>query len=139
MAAHLADLRAEWHQFRHDKPGERFRNHNERAKKKSKKHAAVTIALGVLLLAGGVVLLFMPGPGTPLIVFGVALVAAHSKKMSDALDRAEPRFRKRGHDVARHWKALPKLQKAGVITGGILLVSAGLLAMWKWVVTAYLL
>ena len=139
MAGHLAELRLEWHRFRHDRPGERFRNHNERAQKKSKQHAAVTIALGVLLLAGGVVLLFMPGPGTPLIIFGVALVAAHSKKMSRALDRAEPKVRERGHRLERHWKALPTLQKAAVITGGILLATAGMLAMWNWVVAAYLL
>ncbi len=139
MVAHLVDLREEWHRFRHDKPGERFRNHNLRAHKKSRMHACVTVALGVLLLAGGVVLLFMPGPGIPLIIFGVALVAAHSKKMSRALDRAEPKLRKRGHKIELHWKALPRLQKAAVITGGILLASAGLLAMWDWVVSAYLL
>lgn len=138
MGARLAELKQEWHRFRYDKPGERFRNHNERAQKKSKKHAAVTSALGVLLIAGGVVLLFIPGPGTPLILFGVALIAAHSKKMSGALDRAEPRVRERSQRIERHWKALPRLQQAAVITGGILLVTAGMLAMWTWVVAGYL-
>jgi uncharacterized membrane protein HdeD (DUF308 family) len=139
VAATLAELRAEWHRFKDDKPGERFRNHNVRAQERSKQHAAVTIALGVLLLTAGVILLFMPGPGTPLIIFGVALVAAHSKKMSGALDRTEPKLRERGRRVEQRWKVLPRPHKIAVITGGILLVTAALLVMWDGVVAAYVL
>lgn len=139
MPAALAEVRQEWHRFRDDKPGERFCNHRERMQKKSKTHAVVSMALGVLLLAGGVVLLFIPGPGLLLILFGVALVASHSEKLSAALDRAEPPLRERGERVARWWTALPRMHKAALITGGLVILTAGLVAIWKWVVVAYLL
>ncbi len=137
--ATLAEVRQEWHRFRDDKPGERFYNHRQRMQKKSKKHAAVSMALGVLLIAVGVVLLFLPGPGTPLIVFGVWLVASHSGVLSKRLDRAEPMLRQRGHEIAHRWKALPRAQTVAVIGSGVIVLTAGLLAIWKWVVVAYLL
>lgn len=139
MASHLADVRHEWRLFRHDTPGERFSNHRERAQKKSRRHAAVTIALGVLLLTAGFVLLFIPGPGLPLIVFGLALVATHSKRLSELLDRAEPALRRFGHRIATGWKALPRVSKGAIVASGTLLVSVFLLATWKWVVAAYIL
>jgi hypothetical protein len=139
MASALADVRQEWRHFRDDKPGERFCNHRHRMQKKSRKHAAVSFALGVLLLAGGVVLLFMPGPGIPLIIFGLSLVATHSKKLSDVLDRVEPALRRAGRRLVRRWKAMPKMNKAAVVFGGLVLISGFLMATWKWVVAAYIL
>lgn len=139
MGAALAEVKQEWRHFRHDKPGERFRNHRERMKRKSKKHSAVAIALGVLLLAGGVVLLFMPGPGILLIVFGVALVGSHSEKISDMLDRAEPKAREKGHALSRWWKARSRVEKIALVTTAVVLATLGLMAMWKWVVAAYIL
>jgi uncharacterized membrane protein YbaN (DUF454 family) len=139
MASALADMKHEWRQFRHDEPGARFRNHRQRMQKKSRKHAAVTLALGVLLLAAGVVLLFIPGPGLPLIVFGLALVATHSRRLSDHLDRLEPSLRHQGHRLAERWNAMPRRNKAALITGSLVLVSLFLMAIWKWVVVAYIL
>ncbi len=139
MAHALADFKHEWQQFREDSPGERFCNHRERMKKKSRKHAAVTLSLGVLLLAGGVVLLFIPGPGIPLMVFGLALIATHSKRLSDVLDRTEPRLRDVGKRTLRWWKQSSRAMKAALIVGGIVVASAVLMAMWRWVVSAYLL
>jgi len=139
MTAALAQVKEEWKHFKHDAPGERFRNHHRRMQTKSRSHAAVSLALGVLLLAGGVVFLFIPGPGLPLIVFGIALVASHSRRLSSMLDRAEPRMRDRGHRAASWWRARSRAQKAGLVTAAILVASAGLMAIWKWVVAAYLL
>jgi hypothetical protein len=139
MASALAQVKHEWRQFRHDEPGERFCNHRERMQKKSRTHAAVSFALGVLLLGAGAVLLFIPGPGLPLIVFGLALVSTHSRRLSHLLDRIEPALRHLGRRIVRGWKALPKLNKAALVTGGLLVVSTFLMATWKWVVVAYIL
>lgn len=139
MGSHLAEVKHEWREFRHDTPGERFHNHRARMQKKSRKHAAVTIALGVLLLAGGFILLFIPGPGLLLIVFGLALVATHSTRLSDLLDRGEPALRRFGRRTVAGWKALPKWNKAALVTGGLVLLSCFLMATWKWVVAAYIL
>lgn len=139
MAATLAEVKEEWRHFRDDSPGERFRNHRERMQKKSRKHAAVALALGVLLLVGGIVLLFFPGPGTPLIIFGLALIASHSEKLSNVLDRTEPRVRERGHELERWWEALSRMQRASIIVIAVAIATAGLMAIWKWVVAAYVL
>lgn len=138
MGASLAHVKEEWHHFRKDRPGERFRNHRERMKHRSKSHAAVAIGLGVLLLAGGIVLLFIPGPGIPLIIFGVALIGAHSEKLSGALDRAEPALRDKGHDAKRWWKSLPRPRKGLLIAAAGAAVTLALVATGA-VVTTYVL
>jgi hypothetical protein len=138
MPAALAEVKEEWRHFRDDKPGERFRNHRERMKHKSKKHAAVAIGLGVLLLVGGVVLLFMPGPGIPLIIFGVALIGSHSEKLSGALDRAEPRARERGHHAKRWWQELPRPRKGVLIAAAAAVATLGVVAT-SAAVSTYLL
>lgn len=139
MGAALSEVKEEWRHFRDDKPGERFCNHRSRMQHKSKKHSAVSLALGVLLLVGGVILLFIPGPGILLIVFGLALIAAHSKRLSELLDRAEPACRERGHRAAGWWRGHSPAEKAALVTAGIVLATVGLGAIWKWVVAAHLL
>jgi hypothetical protein len=135
----LDDVKHEWRQFRDDEPGKRFGNHRERMHQKSRTHAAVTMALGVLLVAGGIVLLFIPGPGIPLIVFGVALVATHSERLSERLDRVEPRLRDGGQRARSWWSELPVAGKVGLVTCAVLVATALLMATWKWVVAAHLL
>jgi hypothetical protein len=135
----LAEVKREWEHFRDDRPGERFGNHRARMQKKPRSHNAAAIGLGVLLLAGGVVLLFMPGPGSPLIVFGLALVGSHSKRFSALLDRAEPQVRRVGRRIERTWNGLSRRGKAGVVVGLTTVAAGGLMFMWKFVVAAYLL
>lgn len=139
MAGTLSQVKAEWHKFRDDRPGERFCNHRERAREHSRRHNIVSLALGVLLLAGGVVLLFIPGPGLLLIVFGLALVASHSRRLSEGLDRVEPKLRRSGRRMTRWWRARSHAQKIGLVIGALVIASAALMAIWKWVVAAYLL
>src|SRR5262245_13074391 len=83
----LAEVKQEWKRFRDDRPGERFANHRERMKDKPRGHSLLALLFGVALVGGGVVLLFVPGPGSLLIVFGVALIASHSRRLSHLLDR----------------------------------------------------
>lgn len=139
MASALADVKQEWRAFVHDEPGKRFVNHRDRMQHKSRSHSAMSLALGVLLLAGGVVLLFIPGPGLLLIVFGLALVATHSSRLSKLLDRTEPRLRRVGRRVARRWSLMSRAAKAAVIGGALLAVAAFLYGTWTWVVSAYVL
>ncbi|HEY5928469.1 MAG TPA: PGPGW domain-containing protein [Kofleriaceae bacterium] len=135
----LAELKHEWHHFRVDSPGTRFENHRARMKKKSRSHHFIFLGLGIVLLIVGIVLLFMPGPGLPLIVFGLALVASHSHRLTKLLDRAEPPLRKAGHRTIRTWQALPGRAKLGVVIGLAAFARAGMLFMWRFVVSAYLL
>jgi hypothetical protein len=130
MASALAGLKHEWKAFCHDTPGKRFKNHRKRMKQRSRWHSVGALIAGLVLVAGGIVLLFIPGPGTPLIAFGLALIGSHWKRLSDLLDRGEPRIHAAGRHIARHWKRLPTGAKTSIVLGGLALVAAGGLGMW---------
>jgi hypothetical protein len=100
-------LREEWKAFRRDEPGQRFTGHYRRLRESgSIKVRVVGIALGAVLVAGGVVLLFMPGPGLLFLVFGLALLAGESKTLAGWLDRAELPVRRVLGFLRRRWKRL---------------------------------
>jgi len=135
----LAEAKHEWKLFREDRPGERFSNHRQRMRDRPRGHSVIAVGAGAMLVVTGSVLLFIPGPGSPLIVFGFGLIASHSKRMSALLDRAEPKLRRAARKTKRTWDALPKRSKLGMIVGAASLGAASLLFMWKFVVAAYLL
>jgi len=135
----LADVKHEWQCFRHDGPGERFTNHRERMQHRSRAHSVLAVALGILLLVGGVILLFMPGPGLLLLVFGLALIASHSRRLANLLDRAEPALRHAARKTRSQWQALPGRAKTGLVIGVAMVAASACLAMWQLVVSAYLL
>ncbi len=139
MGSAVAELKQEWRDFKHDRPGQRFCNHRQRMQKKSRAHSIVAGALGVLLVAAGVVFLFIPGPGLPLIVFGLALVATHSDRLSRDLDRFEPWLRHTGRRLAHQWRVMSRLRKTLLISACAIGMSAFLIGTWKWVVAAYVL
>jgi hypothetical protein len=93
MAHVLAELKEEWRAFKRDEPGDRFANHHDRMKRGSMAFRIVTTLAGIFLLLAGIVLLFIPGPGTPLLVFGVGALSAHWRWFAEKLDKAEPRLR----------------------------------------------
>ncbi|MBA2539786.1 MAG: hypothetical protein H0V17_09145, partial [Deltaproteobacteria bacterium] len=65
-------MTSEWRSFRDDTPGERFSNHRQRMRRNGTRAGAVArIGLGVLLVAGGILLLFIPGPGLLVALFGL--------------------------------------------------------------------
>jgi hypothetical protein len=103
-------LAQQWRSFKNDEPGKRFIHQRERMKKEGRGLTVALVALGALLFAGGVVLLFIPGPGLVLIVFGLALVSGVSSKLARLLYRTEPpvrrfagRWRRR---IAGTWRRL---------------------------------
>lgn len=139
MGSALAELKQEWRHFKHDRPGERFCNHRTRMQKKSRAHSIVAGALGVVLIAAGIFFLFVPGPGLPLIVFGLALLGTHSARLSHDLDRVEPWLRRAGHRLADQWRTMSRLRKTLLIIACAIGASAFLIGTWKWVVAAYIL
>lgn len=95
----LADAKREWNAVYHDVPGERFCHHRERMKLRPHWHSVIALGAGVVVIGTGVVLLFLPGPGTVLIVAGTGLAASHSARLAGWLDRTEPRLRDWFHRV----------------------------------------
>jgi len=96
-------LQAEWHRFRADSPGERFYNHYERARKASRIKRLVQLIAGVFLIGAGIVLCFIPGPGLPVMVLGLALLSSQSRAVARMLDRLEPPVRRFTRRVKQRW------------------------------------
>jgi hypothetical protein len=109
-------LAQEWRAFRHDSPGSRFANHYERMRKEGSRAGAIArLGLGALLLVGGIVMLFIPGPGLLVAVFGLGLFAGQSKTIANALDRVEPAARRGWKRAKAWWRARALLAKASMI------------------------
>ena len=100
----FAKLEHHWHAFKQDEPGKRFVHQHERMQKEGRGLFVAMLALGIALLVGGVILLFIPGPGLLLIVFGLALVAGVSETLAKLLDRAEPPLRRVAARAQAWWK-----------------------------------
>lgn len=138
MAA-VAEMKQEWQLFKHDEPGQRFLNHRDRMRRRSRRLNVLGLVVGIALIVAGIVFCFLPGPGLIPLVFGFALVAARWKRMARMMDRAEPRAREFGHRQKERWKAMPGSAKLSVMLGLAAFAIAGMLFMWRFVVSAYLL
>jgi hypothetical protein len=90
-----------------------------------------SLTAGPVLFGIGVLFLFVPGPGLPLIVFGLALLAAHSARLANLLDRTEPRLRRAGRHTKRRWHGLPGKAKLGVLFGLAALATAAIVLLWQ--------
>ena len=101
----LADLKESWKTFRKGRPGDRFESFFRARRKKRDGSRIALLIVGILLIAGGVILLFIPGPGLLLIAFGGALVAQQSLWMAKLLDEIELVARRMARLAARFWKA----------------------------------
>lgn len=139
MDGALAHVKAEWKLFKHDSPGVRFSKHRERMQHRSKKAKAAALAAGFILLAGGAVMLFIPGPGLLVILFGLGLLASQSAPLAGFLDRLEVRARRLGRHLKQRWVALSGAAKGSLLLGVGAIVGASMMVMWKYVVGAYVL
>ena len=128
----LDGVRDEWHRFRDDAPGRRFRNHQTRSQQQSTASRVGRVAAGLGLLAGGVVLLFIPGPGLLLIFFGLALFAGESGWLAGRLDRAEPVVRRRARWLKRRWRRLPLAGKVALVALAAAAAALAAWLAWRW-------
>jgi hypothetical protein len=92
-ARKLAQLRRAWRAFRELPAGQRFQIHHEQEQRKNRSKPAyrrvLQLALVPLLIAIGVVLMFIPGPAILFFFLAAASLASHSLWVARALDRAE--------------------------------------------------
>jgi hypothetical protein len=117
-----AQLERSWNVFRKAPPGRRFEAMHEARKEAGGKPRIVFAVIGALLLAGGAVLLFIPGPGLLLIAFGAALIARRSLRLARTLDRLELGLR----SLARRARALWKRSSVPVRAGLLAVCTAGI-------------
>ena len=85
----------------HSQPGRRFQERYRRmhSRTASAWKRCACVAAGIVLTLVGVFFLAMPGPGIPILVVGLALIAQESVTLARQLDRTEVRLR-------RWWKKL---------------------------------
>lgn len=91
----MVNLRESWRAFWREQPGRRFAQRHERLNRSPRGvlSRVLRTAVGVLLVAVGIVFMPLPGPGFVPLLFGAAMLAGESVRMAHWLDRAELRVR----------------------------------------------
>ena len=93
----LAELKDHWHAFKRLEPGKRFqthyRQHRQSEAGKSPVRRVLHAVAGVVALAVGVILTFIPGPAILFFLIAGGLFATQSLSVARALDWTELRLR----------------------------------------------
>lgn len=83
-------LRRQLHDFFRARSGTRFRAHHARMRQRPHlMRTVLTVGVGLLLIALGVILLVLPGPGLLIGALGALLIAGESLVIARLLDRAD--------------------------------------------------
>ncbi len=108
-----------WKEFEKAPAGERFEQMYRRRKGGPAARVGL-IALGILLIAGGAVLLVIPGPGLPLIAVGAAFIAQQFLVVARALDRLELFLRRQLRAARAFWKRASTGLRSAVVAAAAL-------------------
>ena len=86
-------LSEDWNRIWHGEPGRRFVDfHRARCKRRAggwPRERILTLGLGTLLVAGGLVIGWLPGPGGFLAILGAALLGVEWLRIAQLLDQCE--------------------------------------------------
>ena len=129
----LSRVEEHWRLFERAAPGTRFEKLHDARTGSAALRVVVTI-LGVLLAAGGVVLLFVPGPGLLLIAFGAGLLAQQSRWLAKRLDRIEILLRRLAGRGRAFWNQATMPVRAAVAFAGVLVVALAGCVAYAWLV-----
>ena len=91
LARWLAPMKVEWRAFTQSPAGKRFEERYRRKRNADRPvwRKIMLPALGLLIIALGLILLPAPGPGIPVVLAGFALLAEHFLWAAKVLDRCE--------------------------------------------------
>jgi uncharacterized protein (TIGR02611 family) len=107
----LKSMKSAWHRLKEAEPGHRFQQEydHHRGSKKGGFARIISVGIGLLIVAIGIVGLPAPGPGFLVIALGGALLARESRVVARTMDWAEVRLRRVLHWARSVWKhaALP--------------------------------
>jgi uncharacterized protein (TIGR02611 family) len=128
----LQQAQREWRLFAHDQPGHRFVNHYRRSQDdRSLGKRAVRMVIGVVLFAAGIMMLFTPGPGWLLVIFGLGMFATESCRLARLLDRTEATLRAWARPLQHWWRTSSAVGKAVAVVAALAVVGLGSAAAWK--------
>jgi hypothetical protein len=104
----LTALKRYWREFKRVQPGKRFQERYERNLKTRAGRSPWVRFLkpiaAILLLAAGIFLCLVPGPGLPLLIIGAGLLADVSRRVAVAMDWLDLRIRALLRPVWKWWK-----------------------------------
>jgi len=114
----LGGLKQQWQAFRRSRPGHRFEHRHERSRKRRASQPRYLRVLkpfvAIILIAVGVVLCIIPGPGIPFIIVGAGLLGDEWRPLAQVLDWLEIRIRK-VVTCGKHWWKQASLAARGVV------------------------
>lgn len=124
----FSDLTKKWRELKKGRAGHRFRDRADRVKHEQANRSwwrrVISPVIALVLIAIGVILCFIPGPGIPFLVIGAALLAEHSRVAARGLDGAEIVGRRWFRRVRSWWNRAGYLGKAALVLA-LLMVVAG--------------
>jgi hypothetical protein len=127
----LSRLKKNWRVFERAKPGTRFERLHEAREGSGASRIGATV-LGIALIAGGVVLLFVPGPGLLLIAFGAGLLAQESLWLAKRLDRIELLLRRLYRRARSTWKLATPLVRSVIASGAAVATGLAIYGAYVW-------
>ena len=120
-------LKRYWERLRYARPGERFQELYQQRQRIRRTFwpRLFFVALGGLLIATGIVLMFVPGPGLLVAALGAALIAQESLVAARLLDGAEKRLRKLLGTAKISWQRASPAMRALLVVAALALAAAG--------------
>jgi hypothetical protein len=119
-------LKKHWRDLASGRPGHRFQDHYRRAHKGALGFRRVCkMAAAIVLTIAGLVLLFIPGPGSVLIVIGAALLAQESEVIARLCDASEVRGRKLISAAVKAWRGSSMVGRSSLVVAVVALAGSG--------------
>jgi hypothetical protein len=111
-------LRDDWRELKHSRPGRRFQERFERARR-LEPHCGLakriaTIVLAMLAVALGLFFAIFPGPALPFFFVGAALLATQSRTLARWFDVLEVRVREAFAWSRQRWRHLPLVARVAI-------------------------
>src|SRR5436309_1884937 len=96
MSSLVQRIQGQWRELANSQPGRRFQDRYDRRQRLGHGPLAklVSMFLGLVIVLVGIVLLFIPGPGTLFLVMGAGLIAEESLITARMLDWLEVKVRR---------------------------------------------
>lgn len=130
-------LRKHWRDLLEGRPGNRFMDRYERARRKDRRSGVwrrlTIIVLGCAALLVGAVLTVIPGPAVPFFFIGGGLLATESRPVARLMDWFEIQIRKVAAWIKRRWKRLPKLARVALLILGACCSAASAYLTYRFV------
>jgi hypothetical protein len=129
----LSRLKESWRAFRDADPGHRFTDSYERRQQsgRGKVGTVVSIALGSVLIVGGLVGLVAPGPGLLGLAFGAALIAREFAWAARALDALELKLRAWAGAALHWWRRASLGRRGAVVLAAAAVAALAAFGVWR--------